>query len=159
MNLLQRILNTISIAVMILFSTFQFIREMVKKQLNKIGRFNRNSNFPLTDTIKKASLFIFKVTGKERLTSFEKNPNIVNQNAVIITYGHIKQQRDNYIFQNLPKGEYIIVPAIFKPGDFNNFCLEFHFPDKILAAENTSSSIKLKHTIIERLNKPNLHCK
>jgi len=72
----------------------------------------------------------------------------------------VRNNRENYLFQTLMPGDYIVVPAIAKKGDTGLFCLEIHFDDKILSeGNNNAGSMKFKNSVIERLNNPNLLCK
>ena len=72
----------------------------------------------------------------------------------------VRNNRENYLFQTLMPGDYIVVPAISKTGDTGLFCLEIHFDDKILSeGNNNAGSMKFKNSVIERLNNPNLLCK
>ena len=54
---------------------------------------------------------------------------------------------------NLTKGSYVIIPSTFEYGKTGDYCLEFHFEDKIIGneLEGMNKITCLKNTVIEKL--------
>jgi Ca2+-binding EF-hand superfamily protein len=86
------------------------------------GRMTK-SKFPYSEYTKKACLIIAKTNSKERMNVFN--------NDMMVEISPVRQHREISIQKNMAKGEYLIIPSIFKEGECGDFCLEVYFPDEI----------------------------
>ena len=99
--------------------------------------------FPYPNTINKVCLLIFKTQQKQRITNLN---NLLEKTLIV-------NRRDSILELNLPKGSYVIIPSTFDYGKTGDYCLEFHFEDKILGSqtEGMNKITCLKNTVIEKL--------
>ena len=108
------------------------------------GRLTKE-RFPYQTCTKKNCIIIFKSKGKEKLKKYDEKK--------VVKLSSIRQHRENSIHVELEKGEYIIVPAIFKAGETGEFVLEVHFEGELDAKyDETNFLSKIKNTKIERLD-------
>ena len=112
--------------------------------LQKDGRLTKEK-FPYQNCTRKNCLVIFKVNSKKKIEKYEEK-NVLQVSSV-------RQHRENSIHYEFEKGEYIIIPSIFKAGDIGEFWLEIYFEDELEEKkEETNFLKKLKFSKIERLN-------
>ena len=111
------------------------------------GRLTKEK-FPYVNCTRKNCIIIFKANSKQRLEKYEGNR--------IYKVSSIKQHRENGLTHEFEKGEYIVVPAIYKSGETGDFVLDFYFEDEFLDNYNEKNFIsKLKSTVIEKLGNKN----
>ena len=110
--------------------------------LQNDGRLN-GEKFPFPKTINKVCLLIFSTQQKSRI----KNLNYLLEKTLIVN------RRDSILELYLQKGAYIIIPSTFEYGKLGDYCLEFHFEDKVIGSEiEGSNKINcLQNTKIEKL--------
>jgi hypothetical protein len=107
------------------------------------GRLSKEK-FPYQNCTKKNCLLLFKADGKKKLKKYDEKK--------VVKLSSIRQHRENSIHLELEKGEYIIVPAIFKAGDTGDFVLEIHFEGEMEEKyDETNFLTKIKNTKIQRL--------
>ena len=99
--------------------------------------------FPYPKTINKVCLLIFETQQKRRV----KDLNNLLEKTLIVN------RRDSILELNLTKGSYVIIPSTFEYGKTGDYCLEFHFEDKIIGneLEGMNKITCLKNTVIEKL--------
>ena len=115
--------------------------------LQNDGRLN-GEKFPFPKTINKVCLLIFKTQQKRRVTSLN---NLLEKTLIV-------NRRDSILELDLKKGNYVIIPSTYDNGKTGDYCLEFHFEDKLLEGseiEGVNKIICLKNTVIEKLNGEN----
>ena len=64
----------------------------------------------------------------------------------------IVNRRDSILELNLNKGAYIIIPSTFDYGKTGDYCLEFHFEDKLFPGNEIEGINKInciKNTVIK----------
>ena len=115
--------------------------------LQNDGRLN-GEKFPFPKTINKVCLLIFKTQQKRRVTSLN---NLLEKTLIV-------NRRDSILELDLKKGNYVIIPSTYDNGKTGDYCLEFHFEDKLLEGSEIEGVNKincLKNTVIEKLNGEN----
>jgi hypothetical protein len=110
--------------------------------LQKDGRMTKN-RFPYAEYTNKACIVIASVNGKQKINRFDEI------NAIEIT--PIRQHRENSVYKDLPKGEYIIIPSIMQKGKTGEFALELYFPDVLKNIKTEDDRELLTYTKIEKL--------
>jgi len=108
------------------------------------GRLTKDK-FPFPSITKKACIIVAKSDKKKKLVSYDKS-EIKNVSSV-------RQHRENSMQLLLPKGEYIIIPSIFKEGDTGEFNLQLYIDDEFVDENYNENNFldKMKYTKIERL--------
>ena len=115
--------------------------------LQNDGRLN-GEKFPFPKTINKVCLLIFKTQQKKRVTNLN---NLLEKTLIV-------NRRDSILELNLNKGAYIIIPSTFDYGKTGDYCLEFHFEDKLFPGNEIEGINKInciKNTVIEKLGGEN----
>ncbi len=107
------------------------------------------SKFPYAQVTRKCCIVLVKLSkpGKKKISRFD--------DKAVLEISLVRAHREISLFKDLPKGEYLIVPSIFKAGDVGKFTLEIHFPDEFKQFDYTEDNFwdKLTYTKIERLGK------
>ena len=108
------------------------------------GRLTKDK-FPYPSVTKKACIIVAKADKKKKLISYDKS-EIKNVSSV-------RQHRENSLEMSFTKGEYIIVPSIFKEGDTGEFILQLYINDEFVDENYNENNFidKMKYTKIERL--------
>ena len=123
--------------------------EITISVIQKDGR-SYNDAFPYANFVKKCCLIIMRTENKKRMEVFDGN--------AVVNISPIRMGRENTVSLNFEKGEYLIVPSIFKKGEFSEFQLEVHFPDVIKGKYKTSDNLLnfIENTQFERLGDPSI---
>ena len=115
------------------------------------GRLTKDK-FPFSSITKKSCIIVAKASKKKKLISYD--------NSEIKNISSIRQHRENSMHFILSKGEYIIVPSIYKEGETGEFNFQIYLDDEFLDDNYNENNFldKLKYSKIERLE-PNFPIK
>ena len=109
--------------------------KMIINLIQNDGRLT-GEKFSFKNSVKSAALILFSTNNEKKVENFNNE----------ITKTRIIQTRIRNLEINLPKGEYIVIPATKYKGEYADYCLEFFFEDKL-----KKKSKKGKNFILDRL--------